>query len=549
MKLSYDGVFEHRQEWEKAGFVLPAFSMEQVRKETAEHPVWVHFGAGNIFRAFQANVVQELLNAGKMKTGLIAVEGYDYEIIDKMYQPHDNLGILATLKADGNVDKTVVGSIMEALTLDSDNTQNMTRLSQIFTNPSLQMASFTITEKGYSLVDGKGSILPAAAQDMEQGTERPVSYIGKVAALLYARYQAGALPIAMVSMDNCSHNGDKLYQAIHAFAQGWEQRGLVEKGFLAYVEDAHKVSFPWSMIDKITPHPDNRIADKLAADGLENAKPFVTEKGTHAAVYVNSESPHYLLIENAFPNGHPALEQCGVIITRRDIVEKSAMMKVSTCMNPMDTALGVFGCMLGYTRISDEMKDTELVNLITRLSEQEAMPMVADPGVIDPEAFLHEVLGERYPNPFLQDSPQRTATDTSRKIAPRFGTTLYAYYNSMLPAHRATKLIYIPLVLAGWLRYLEGVDDNGSEFALSPDSNIEHVRALMGNPKLGDDVSEAQLYPLLANRYYFGVNLFEIGVGETVVRMFGEMNRGPHAVRETLQKYCGEEQEQEWIFS
>lgn len=32
------------------------------------------------------------------------------------------------------------------------------------------------------------------------------------------------------------------------------------------------------------------------------------------------------------------------------------MMKVSTCMNPMDTALGVFGCMLGYTRISDEMK-------------------------------------------------------------------------------------------------------------------------------------------------------------------------------------------------
>ena len=440
--------------------------------------------------------------------------------------------------------------LMSALSeLHPDAEGFMTRLSQIFTNPSLQMASFTITEKGYSLVDGKGSILPAAAQDMEQGTERPVSYIGKVAALLYARYQAGALPIAMVSMDNCSHNGDKLYQAIHAFAQGWEQRGLVEKGFLAYVEDAHKVSFPWSMIDKITPHPDNRIADKLAADGLENAKPFVTEKGTHAAVYVNSESPHYLLIENAFPNGHPALEQCGVIITRRDIVEKSAMMKVSTCMNPMDTALGVFGCMLGYTRISDEMKDTELVNLITRLSEQEAMPMVADPGVIDPEAFLHEVLGERYPNPFLQDSPQRTATDTSRKIAPRFGTTLYAYYNSMLPAHRATKLIYIPLVLAGWLRYLEGVDDNGSEFTLSPDANIEHVRALMGNPKLGDDVSEAQLYPLLANRYYFGVNLFEIGVGETVVRMFGEMNRGPHAVRETLQKYCGEEQEQEWIFS
>lgn len=174
--------------------------------------------------------------------------------------------------------------------------------------------------------------------------------------------------------------------------------------------------------------------------------------------------------------------------------------------------------------------------------------MVADPGVIDPEAFLHEVLGERYPNPFLQDSPQRTATDTSRKIAPRFGTTLYAYYNSMLPAHRATKLVYIPLVLAGWLRYLVGVDDRGDAFELSPDPNIEHVRSLMGNPKLGDECPEAQLYPLLANRYYFGVNLFEIGVGETVVRMFNELNRGPRAIRETLKKYCGEEKAEEWIF-
>ena len=81
----------------------------------------------------------------------------------------------------------------------------------------------------------------------------------------------------------------------------------------------------------------------MAADGLENTKPFVTEKGTHAAVYVNS-SPHTtLLIEDAFPNGHPALEQCGVSSPAATSL-KSAM-KVSTCMNPMDTALGVFGCM------------------------------------------------------------------------------------------------------------------------------------------------------------------------------------------------------------
>lgn len=123
------------------------------------------------------------------------------------------------------------------------------------------------------------------------------------------------------------------------------------------------------------------------------------KRARSAAIYVNSENPHYLLIENAFPNGHPPLEQCGVIITRRDIVEKSAQMKVATCMNPMDTALGIFGCMLGYTQVSAEMKDKELVNLITRLSENEAMPMVADPGVIDPEAFPARGSGRALPEP------------------------------------------------------------------------------------------------------------------------------------------------------
>ncbi len=110
----------------------------------------------------------------------------------------------------------------------------------------------------------------------------------------------------------------------------------------------------------------------------------------------------------------------------------------------------------------------------------------------------------------------------------------------MLPAHRATKLVYIPLVLAGWLRYLVGVDDRGDAFELSPDPNIEHVRSLMGNPKLGDECPEAQLYPLLANRYYFGVNLFEIGVGETVVRMFNGLT-AVRAQSADPQKYCGEE--------
>jgi fructuronate reductase len=99
------------------------------------------------------------------------------------------------------------------------------------------MCSFTITEKGYSLVNGKGEMLPAVEADLVNGPEKPASYIGKVASLLYTRYLQGEKPVAMVSMDNCSHNGDKLYAAINAFAEGWAKNGLVEEGFVTYINN------------------------------------------------------------------------------------------------------------------------------------------------------------------------------------------------------------------------------------------------------------------------------------------------------------------------
>ena len=177
MRLNESGL-KDRSVWEQAGFRLPAYDREKVEKATKQAPFWIHFGAGNIFRAFQANVVQNLLNEGVLDRGLVVAEGYDYEIIEKMYLPHDSYSILATLKADGNVEKTVIGSVVESLVLDSDNDAHYGRLKEIFETDSLQMASFTITEKGYSLVDGKGETLPSVKEDFEKGPEKPASYIG-----------------------------------------------------------------------------------------------------------------------------------------------------------------------------------------------------------------------------------------------------------------------------------------------------------------------------------------------------------------------------------
>ena len=391
---------ENRGEWLEKGYTLPAFDRAAMRQETARHPVWVHFGAGNIFRAFQCNAVQRMLNEGKMKSGLIAVEGFDYEIIEKGYWPNDDYTLLVTLKADGSVEKTVIGSIAESHILDSENEKETARLKEIFVQPTLQMVSFTITEKGYSLVNGKGETLPAVAADFAAGPGRPQSYIGKVASLLYARYRAGALPVAMVSMDNCSHNGDKLYQAVKAFADAWG-----DEGFSAYVNDPQKVSFPWTMIDKITPRPDASVEALLRADGLQGLEPVITGKNTYIAPFVNAEESEYLVIEDRFPNGRPALEEAGFLFTDRETVNNVERMKVTTCLNPLHTALAVFGCLLGYQRISAEMRDPDLVKLIRRIGYTEGLPVVTDPGVIDPRQFIDTVVNVRLPNPFMPDTP------------------------------------------------------------------------------------------------------------------------------------------------
>ena len=170
MQLNEKGL-KDRKIWEAAGYRLPGYDRSRIIEATKEAPFWIHFGAGNIFRAFQANVVQTLLNDGTLKKGLIAAEGYDYEIIEKINRPHDGYSILVTLKSDGSVEKTVVGSVAESLTLDSRDKDSFARLKEIFRADSLQMATFTITEKGYRLADGKGKLLPDVSADMEAGPE------------------------------------------------------------------------------------------------------------------------------------------------------------------------------------------------------------------------------------------------------------------------------------------------------------------------------------------------------------------------------------------
>ena len=532
MKMNAASIKNQKAEWEALGVKLPAFDHEAMTAKTKEHPVWVHFGAGNIFRGFIAALQQRLLNEGLQDRGIIAADTFDYDIIDKIYTPFDNLTMMVTLNPDGSTSREIIGSVAEGLRADSSDAGMMARFKEIFTDPGLQMISFTITEKGYALYRPDGSLMPVVQADIDEGPAHARHAMSMVAALLFERFQAGAAPLAVVSMDNCSHNGEKLQSSVMTVAKAWAEKGYVGQDFIAYLEDESKIAFPWSMIDKITPRPHKIVEEQLVKDNIEDMEPIVTSKNTFIAAFVNAERPQYLVVEDKFPNGRPPLEKAGVYMTDRDTVNKTERMKVTTCLNPLHTAMSVYGCMLGYDLICAEMKDEDIVALIKRLGYVEGLPVVVDPKILDPKAFIDEVIEQRLPNPFMPDMPQRIATDTSQKVGIRFGETIKSY---VAEGRDLNSLVSIPLAIAGWLRYLLAIDDNGNAFEVSADPLKDELQAKLSGIEFGKpETVTDQLDGILSNASIFGSDLTKTVLADKIKAYFKAEIAGAGAVRKTL---------------
>lgn len=518
----------------QAGITVPEYDQARMVSETVKKPVWVHFGGGNLFRCFHSMIAQQLLNSGDLQSGVIVAETYDDAVIDQAYRPFANRFLSVEMKSDGAFDKELVASVADSIYVGPANLAGRSKLRAIFAKPSLQLATFSITEKGYALTDVDGNLTRAAAADIANGPANPVTNMGFVASLLLARYQANQAPIAMVSTDNFSKNGQCLQDAVMQIANGWAKNGLVDQGFLDYLVNRHKVTFPWSMIDRITPNPSAKVAEQLRADGFEDTELIHTAKHTNIAPFGNTEETHYLVIEDDFPNGRPVLEKAGVMMTDRETVNDADQMKVTACLNPLHTALAIFGCLLGFKSIASEVADPDLLKMIKNLGYGEDLPVVKDPGIINPKEFIDTLVTKRLPNKNIPDTPQRIASDTSQKVGIRYGVTLQHYVDDA--ERNPADLEFIPLVIAGWCRYLMAINDNGAAFTPSPDPLYDQLHEYVAGIKLGEKTDvHAALQPILSNAAIFGNDLYEIGIGEKVEGDFAQMIAGPGAVRTTIE--------------
>lgn len=168
---------------------------------------------------------------------------------------------------------------------------------------------------------------------------------------------------------------------------------------------------------------------------------------------------------------------------------------------------------LGVSRtpVREAILDMAKVGIIETLPQRGSYVALIDPKMVDESRFLRQV---------LDSAVIEVACDTSQKIPIRFGETIKAYR----ALHSASELVLIPLVLAAWLRYLKGIDDNGNKFELSPD------------PLLGV-VCNMDAKEVLHMREIFAVDLFEDDLGDRILSIYNELCGGNGAVREVLHKY------------
>lgn len=522
-----------------ANVQLPNFDKDHVKKETKENPRWMHFGGGNLYRAFHAEIAQELIEKGELSSGIVVCETFDEEMIDQIYQPYDNDFLEVIMHENGDLEKKLISATVESYYCHPSHKESYHTVKSIFSNPSLQIVTVTITEKGYMIYDPLGKLTPIVESDIKQGPHAVEHTMSMITSLLWERYQKNQAPLALASTDNFSNNGYKFKQSIIAIAQLWKQKGDVDQGFIEYLENEEKISFPWTMIDRITPNPAVKVAQALNQAGIDGLQILKTRKGTNIAAFANTEKHHYLVMEDNFPNGRPDLSKAGVILTDRKTVEKADAMKVTVCLNPLHTTLAVYGCLFGYATIAEAMKDPELLKLIKGVGYKEGLPVVINPQIIDPKEFLDELIQKRLTNPMIPDTPQRIATDTSQKIAIRFGETIQKYVKN--PNKNSHMLVYIPLAIAGWLRYLVGIDDKGQKFELSPDPFLtERIKELEDVEMRDSEKILNIVKPILENQMIMGVDLYQTDLGRKIETYLKEMLQGNGSVRETLNKYTRE---------
>jgi fructuronate reductase len=459
----------------------------------------VHFGIGAFHRAHQAAYTEDVLGrvGGDWRIAGVSLRG---STVAEQLNPQDGLYAVNVRAADRSSYR-VVAAVDRVLEARRSPAAVLAQLAA----PGVKIVSLTVTEKGYCHDPASGALNaahPEVREDLARPDE-PTTALGYLVAALRGRRARGAAPFTVLCCDNLPHNGAMLRGLVLQLAD------LMDTQLRAWIEA--NVSFPSTMVDRITP-------PTTAADTAEAARALgVEDRGV-----VVTEPFSQWVIEDGFGTDRPRWETAGAAIVGDVAPYELAKLRL---LNGSHSALAYLGYLAGHTYVHEAMNDSALARFVAGLMRAEIAPTLAPPAGFDLERYELDLLA-RFRNPALNHRTWQIAMDGSQKLPARLLGTV----RDRLTASRP--IAGLALAIAGWMRYVGGIDERGAAIDVRDPLHAELAAAARSSGGAPRDLAAA----LLRIKAIFGADLgrdaaFASAVTGALEELFA---RG---ARETLRRF------------
>ncbi|HEX8101768.1 MAG TPA: mannitol dehydrogenase family protein [Solirubrobacteraceae bacterium] len=390
----------------------------------------VHIGVGGFHRAHQAVYLDRLMaETGQLDWGIcgVGVLPADRRMKEAL-EGQDWLYTVVEKDVDGEQRVRVVGSIVDYLLLADDPQAVVERMA----GEAIRIVSLTITEGGY-VVDPDDA---AVRRDLEHG-EAPRTAFGLITEALRRRRERDLAPFTVVPCDNLEGNGELTRERVTGFAR------MRDAELGEWIERAGR--FPNSMVDRITGATTAEDQRDLAARaGIEDRWPVVCEAFSQ------------WVIEGDFTTQRPPLERVGVQVV--DDVRPYELMKLRL-LNGAHQALGYLAYLAGHRLVHEAAGDPLFRELLVGYMDEEAAPTLAPVPGIDLDGYKRTLL-DRFSNAAVRDTLDRLCAYTSDRIP------IWLFPIVLEQLEKGGDIRRCATVIAGWARYLEGVDEAGEPIAV-----------------------------------------------------------------------------------
>ncbi|MCO8271042.1 mannitol dehydrogenase family protein [Actinoplanes sp. TRM 88003] len=436
---------------------LNAVPVESRPRIAAPRAGIVHLGVSAFHRAHQAVFTEDAMAAAGGDWGIVHVAPSSPRIVDAI-RAQDGLFSVTTLGPEGTSTR-VIGASAGQMLAAADPDAVVAQLA----DPAVKIVTLTVTEKGYRLDGATGRLLLDDELRADLETDRaPRTVPGLLIRGLCARRRADAGPIALVSCDNLPANGHRMRGLIDTLA--------VAKGISGWVHQ--NVTCPGTMVDRIVPATTAATFD-LAARTL----------GVRDRAAVNGEPYSAWVIEDNFPAGRPAWEQAGAVLTGDPRPWETLKLRT---LNGVHSAIAYLGAVAGRETIAAALHLPGMADMVRRLIAEDIAPSLVPPPGVDTLEYGEQVL-TRFANPAIEYRTTQVAGDGTQKLPPRVLHTIQQRREAGAMPRWAT------LVVAAWMRFVQGVSDEGNPLPLD-DPLAERIRArLAAGPATPDGVVDALL--------------------------------------------------------